>query len=213
MQACIIWLHGLGADAENMMSVAEALPPTDIAFRHVFMDAPIRPVTLNNHMPMRAWYDVTGLKLTDREDRNGILHSEKMVQDVISSQIAEGLSANQIFIAGFSQGGALALFVGLRTTLRLGGVISLSAYLPLVSECNQTPIKSLPTFIAMGEHDPIVLPSWTRQSYDWLVDNQYENVTWKQYPMQHTICIEEIKDISCWLKKQVSLITCDGDLS
>lgn len=210
-QACVIWMHGLGADAQNMMGVVDVLPPT-VPVRHVFVDAPVRPVTLNNNMPMRAWYNIVGLKLTDREDRDGILQSEKMIHDVIASQLADGFTSKQIYLAGFSQGGAMALFVGLRAKAPLGGIITLSAYLPLVSECTNVHISTTPVFMAMGEHDPIVLPSWTRQSYDWLLSQDFKQVSWKQYPMEHMICIEEIRDLSRWLGDQVSSITCDGDM-
>jgi len=211
-QACVIWMHGLGSDAQNMMGVADVMPST-VPLRHVFVDAPVRPVTLNNHMPMRAWYNIVGLKLMDREDREGILQSEKMILDVITGQLAEGFTSKQIYLAGFSQGGAMALFIGLRSIAPLGGVIALSSYLPLISECEQALIPSTPIFMAMGEQDPIVLPSWTRQSYDWLLSQQFKHISWKQYPMEHIICIEEIRDLSHWLGEQVSLVTCGGEKS
>lgn len=210
-QACVIWLHGLGADAHNMMGVAETFPSSSAPIRHVFIDAPIRPVTLNNHMPMRAWYDIVGLKESDRQDRDGILKSEQIIHDLIAQQEADGFSLKQIYLAGFSQGGAMALFAGLRSTLPLGGIISLSAYLPLKSECAAIPFKSVPIFMAMGERDQVVFPAWTQQSYEWLRSQDIHNISWKQYPMEHIICYEEIRDLSHWLNEQISLIPCDGD--
>ncbi|MDP3705573.1 MAG: alpha/beta hydrolase [Legionellaceae bacterium] len=210
-QACVIWLHGLGADAQNMMGVVDALP-TERPIRHVFVDAPVRPVTLNNNMPMRAWYNIVGMKLTDREDRDGILQSEKMIQDVIASQLADGFTSKQIHLAGFSQGGAMALFIGLRSSVPLGGIIALSAYLPLVAECVNAGVDTTPIWMAMGEHDPVVLPSWTRQSFDWLISQKFKHTSLKSYPMEHMICLEEIRDLSSWLSDQISLITCDGDI-
>jgi phospholipase/carboxylesterase len=130
-QACVIWLHGLGADAANMMGVADAFPESFLPIRHVFVDAPLRPVTLNNHMTMRAWYDITGLTLEDREDKEGILQSEQMILEIIAEQVSKGIALNQIYLAGFSQGGAIALFIAMRTRLQLAGVLALSSYLPL----------------------------------------------------------------------------------
>ncbi len=134
-QACMIWMHGLGAGADDMAGLAKQLPLKHMPVRHVALNAPVRPVTLNQGMSMPAWYDITGFSLTDREDKAGILASEQIILDVIKAQIADGFSPSTIFLAGFSQGGAMALFTALRTEVALGGVIALSAYLPLASEC------------------------------------------------------------------------------
>lgn len=198
-QACIIWLHGLGADASDMASLVEQLPKTQLALRHVFMDAPVRPVTLNNGMSMRAWYDITGLTLNAREDQHGILQSDELIRTVIENQIADGFNYNQIFLAGFSQGGAMALYTALHTEARLAGVISLSSYLPLSSTCKSSLDKTTPFFIAGGDSDPVVLPAWTQFAKNWLQSAGFTNISWHQYPMQHSICLQEVRDISQWL--------------
>lgn len=198
-EACVIWMHGLGADAENMQQVVNALPEA-LPIRHVFMNAPVRPVALNNHMPMRAWYNILGIKLTDREDKEGILNSEQLINDVVLSQIAEGFSSTNIFLAGFSQGGAMALFTGLRSKVELGGILALSGYLPLSSLCANPLFLNLPIFMAIGKFDQIVLPDWTRLSYNWLIAENFTAIDWREYPMEHSICMQEIKDISDWLK-------------
>jgi len=196
-------MHGLGADASDMAGLAEQLSLNEVAVRHVFMDAPVRPVTLNNGMLMRAWYDIIGMQLTDREDKEGILGSQLLIQEVIDTQIKEGFSAKQIFLAGFSQGGAVALYTALQRTVALGGVIALSAYLPLAIDCQAALPKDTPVFIAYGQYDPIVLPIWTKQSADWLVAKGYNQVTLHNYLMEHAICAEEINDLSNWLTTQV----------
>ena len=205
-QACVIWMHGLGADAKDMAGLAEQLP-LKLPVRHVFIDAPVRPVTLNNNMSMRAWYDIVGMKLTDREDRDGLLRSEGMIQQIIENQITDGFKRDQIFLAGFSQGAAMALFTGLRSAAPLAGIISLSGYLPLSAECD-TEFKhsSTPVFIAGGKFDPIVLPAWTKQSFDWVLSRGYQHVAWHEYPMEHSICAAEIRDIAGWLTTQISSI-------
>lgn len=199
---CIIWMHGLGADASDMMGLANELPLA-VPMRHVFIDAPVRPVTLNNHMRMRAWYDIVGITLNDREDKTGILASESLIRGVIEQQLLEGFSADTIFLAGFSQGGAMALYTGLRTTIGLGGVISLSGYIPLLSETRPTLPSSTPFFIAAGDYDPIVLPVWTAMSTEFLRQQGYQNLAWHRYPMDHSICGDEIRDLSQWLTKVV----------
>lgn len=205
-QACIIWMHGLGADAKDMAGLADQLPLA-LPVRHVFIDAPVRPVTLNNHMQMRAWYDIVGMKLTDREDRDGLLRSEGMIRQIIENQLKDGFSSSQIFLAGFSQGGAMALFTGLRSPSPLAGIVSLSGYLPLSSECELGPVnKNIPVFIAGGRFDPIVLPDWTKQSFDWLQSRDYQHIVRHEYPMDHSICAEEIRDLATWLTSKITSI-------
>jgi phospholipase/carboxylesterase len=202
-QACVIWMHGLGADGQDMRNLAEQLP-LSVAVKHVFLDAPVRAVTINNAMPMRAWYYITGLTLTDREDKVGILQSDAIIQNVIAQQISEDFSSRQIFLAGFSQGGAMALFSGLRSKQSLAGVITLSGYLPLAIECNINMDLQAPIFMACGSYDSIVLPTWTRQSYNWLRSHDVQHIAWHEYPMDHTICAAEARDLTIWLNNQVS---------
>lgn len=202
-QACVIWMHGLGADAQDMAGLATQLPVT-VGIRHVFLDAPLRPVTLNNHMVMRAWYDIVGMKLTDREDSDGIRQSEEMIRQVIADQVTKGFSVKQIFLAGFSQGGAMALFTGLQMQEPLAGIITLSAYLPLPARCKVAIPHQTPIFAAGGQYDPIVLPAWTKQSMDFLKAYGFQNITWHQYPMEHAICAQEVEDMANWLNTQVT---------
>jgi phospholipase/carboxylesterase len=201
-QACVIWMHGLGADASDMAGLAQQLSLNEVAIRHVFLDAPIRPVTLNNGMAMRAWYDILGMKLTDREDKEGILASQALILQVVAKQMNEGFLAKQIFLAGFSQGGAMALYTALHMT-SLGGVIALSAYLPLATECKAELPKKTPMFIASGQYDSIVLSAWTKQSAYWLTAAGYSQLALHHYLMEHSICAEEINDLSNWLRAQV----------
>lgn len=201
-QACVIWMHGLGADASDMASLAEQLLVDEVALRHVFLDAPMRPVTLNNGLTMRAWYDITGMKLTDREDQEGILKSAGFIRQVIDSQITEGFSSEQIFLAGFSQGGAMALYTALHTPMQLAGVIALSAYLPLADQCKAELPKKTPIFMAGGQYDPIVLPVWTTQTAQWLTTTGYQ-VSLHNYLMEHAICAEEINDLSKWMTRRI----------
>lgn len=202
-QACVIWMHGLGADASDMAGLAEQLIMNDVALRHVFIDAPSRPVTLNGGMVMPAWYDIVGLELTDREDKEGIGQSQSLIRSVIDSQLNDGFTSSQIFLAGFSQGGAMALHTALHMTSRLGGVIALSAYLPLATLTRPLLDKSTPFFMGSGQFDPLVLPLWTQESRNWLLANGYENMAFHLYPMEHSICFEEVKDISLWLSAQI----------
>jgi len=203
--ACIIWMHGLGADAQDMAGLAEQLP-LNVAVRHVFIDAPTRPVTVNNHMVMRAWYDIVGASLLDRQDREGIMQSEAIIHQVLASQLADGFLPGQVFLAGFSQGGAMALFAGLRANTALAGIISLSAYLPLASECTSKLDSNTPIFIASGLYDPVVSPVWTKLSADWLREHHFNNITSAEYPMQHAICVEEIQALGQWINTQVRAI-------
>ncbi|HAT8810204.1 TPA: alpha/beta hydrolase fold domain-containing protein [Legionella pneumophila subsp. pneumophila] len=202
-QACVIWMHGLGADASDMMGLADQLTIEDTALRHVFLDAPRRPVTLNGGMVMPAWYDIYGLGFVDEEDKSGIEQSELLIRKVVDAQYNCGFKPHQIFLAGFSQGGAMALHTALHMTERLCGVIALSAYLPLAKHNKPQLDKNTPIFMGAGQFDPLVLPKWTLQSKDWLLANGYNEVSFHQYPMEHSICFEEIKDLSLWLNKQV----------
>ncbi|STX50302.1 carboxylesterase/phospholipase [Legionella busanensis] len=201
-QGCVIWMHGLGADGSDMAGLAAEYPIVELALEHLCLDAPIRPVTLNAGMPMRAWYDIVGLNLTDREDRAGILHSFNYIKEVIEQQISVGYEPSQIVLAGFSQGGAMALYSALHCDFPLAGVIALSAYLPLALESKPILAKNTPIFLASGLYDPIVLPDWSKHTKDWLIANEFNNITWRQYPMEHAICPTEITDIASWLSTQ-----------
>lgn len=203
-QACIIWMHGLGADASDMVGLADQLKVDDKAIRHVFINASMRPVTLNNSMVMPAWYDIVGLELIDRQDKEGIEQSERVIRKVMDEQLNDGFTYEQIFLAGFSQGGAMALHTALHTTAKLGGVIALSSYIPLADHTRPKLDKSTPIFIGAGTFDPLVLPKWVEMSKDWLLNNGYTHLTSHHYPMEHSVCLEEMQDISLWLSHQIS---------
>lgn len=196
---CAIWMHGLGADASDMIGLVERLSLEEVGIRHIFIDAPMRAVTLNNGMSMRAWYDIQGIKLTDREDEAGILQSQAIIQEVISEQEKAGFSPEKIILGGFSQGGAMALYIALNSLEILAGVVSLSAYLPLATTCQAHLAKQVPLFIARGQYDPLVLPNWTQQTESWLRAAGYNKLTSKSYLMEHAICSEEIDDLAAWL--------------
>lgn len=202
-KACIIWLHGLGADASDMAGLVSQLRIPAASFKHVFLDAPFRAVTINNGIRMRAWYDIVGDKLTDREDEQGIGEAQQQILTAVDEQIAAGFSAQQIFLAGFSQGGAMALYTALNQSKPLAGVVVLSGYLPLVKEVRASMPKDTPLFMACGRFDPIVLPQWTQATLNWVKNQGYHTIAWYEYSMQHTICHEEIADLSCWLLLQM----------
>ncbi|CEK09495.1 carboxylesterase/phospholipase [Legionella hackeliae] len=197
--ACVIWMHGLGADASDMSGLAGQLMLSDIPIRHIFLDAPIRPVTINNGISMRAWYDIFDLGFTRKEDKEGILISEEQILKAVQTQIEQGMTSDKIFLAGFSQGGAMALHTALQMTRPLGGVIALSSYLPLASECKPSLASNTPMFLGYGAYDTIVLPAWSKLTIDWLSAHSYRNLSWHEYPMEHSICMEEVKDLSLWL--------------
>ena len=198
---CIIWLHGLGADANNMRGLAEQLHLQDqLSLTNIYLNAPYRTITINANMRMRAWYDIVGDKLTDREDQQGITASQTQIMQEINTQLDNGFQASQIFVAGFSQGGAMSLYTALHTELKLGGVIVLSGYLPLIKLCQPNLSYETPFFIAYGSFDQIVLPDWTKYSINWLKNNNYNNITNYEYPMEHSVCQKELLDLAAWLQ-------------
>lgn len=202
-QACVLWLHGLGANAGDMSHLADQLSLNEMPFRHVFLEAPIRRVTINNGLPMPAWYDIVGTGLTDREDKEGIEQSQAMICAAIETQKKAGFKESQIFLAGFSQGAAMSLSTGLNKTTHLGGIICLSGYLPLVATCQTLLAKNTPIFLAYGLYDSLVLPQWTLQTRTWLEQVGYNTLCVKSYPMEHTVCKAEIDDLSVWLNELV----------
>ncbi|MGC1182557.1 alpha/beta hydrolase [Legionella sp.] len=202
-QACVIWMHGLGADASDMLNLSDQLSMGDVALRHVFINAPMRQVTLNNGMLMSAWYDITGFEVSDRQDKSGIEQSELIIRKVMDEQLNDGFTYEQIFLAGFSQGAAMALHTALQTTARLGGIIALSGYLPLADHRRPKLDKETPIFIGAGQFDQLVLPKWVEMTKAWLLNNGYVQLSTHQYPMEHSVCMEEIKELSYWLSHQV----------
>ncbi|RZI41170.1 alpha/beta hydrolase [Herbaspirillum sp. HC18] len=200
----IIWLHGLGADGNDFVPIARELdlsgcPP----IRFVFPHAPTMPVTVNNGYVMRAWYDILGADLVQREDEAGLRKSQKLVEKLIAREKARGIPANRIILAGFSQGCAMTLQTGLRHPEKLAGLLGLSGYLPIhatVPGERHTANHGTPIFLVHGVDDPIIPIERAKQSRDILQSLGYE-VEWHEYPMPHSVCMEELDDISAWLKR------------
>lgn len=203
-QFSVIWLHGLGADCTDFVPVAEALALPDMRF--VFPDAPMQPVSLNGGYVMRAWYDIYALDLSQGEDREGILASSGRISGLIAREGERGIAPDHVFLAGFSQGGAVALFSGLRHASMLAGIIALSAYLPLAESTaleahpanSQTPI-----FMGHGTQDEIIPVSAGIASRNRLVGLGHD-VAWHAYDMNHSVCQQEIGDISKWISAIVA---------
>ncbi|MFN7086930.1 MAG: alpha/beta hydrolase [Burkholderiales bacterium] len=205
--ASVIWLHGLGADGNDFVPVAQALdlgqaPP----IRFVFPHAPLQPVTINNGYVMRAWYDVSYGDLEGKSrqaDERGIRASQAAVGRLIRREIDRKIPSRNIILAGFSQGGAIALQTGLRHPEPLAGIVALSTYLPLAASFAQEATAAnaaTPIFMAHGTYDPVVPYTMGRQSYEFLERCGYR-VEWYEYPMQHSVCPEEIRDIGAWLQR------------
>lgn len=200
--ASIIWLHGLGADGHDFEPVVEELglaPPV----RFVFPHAPFRPVTVNGGLSMRAWYDIVSLDDTKAEDEAGILASASAVERLVSKELARGVPALRIVLAGFSQGGAMALHVALRYRRRLAGVLALSTYLPLaetLSRQKSAENAGLEIFMAHGLMDPLV-PLALAERTKRLLEEEGYGVSWHRYPVDHGVCPQEIHDIGAWLNR------------
>jgi phospholipase/carboxylesterase len=206
VSASVIWLHGLGADGHDFEPiVAELDLPARHGIRFVFPHAPVRPITINRGMAMRGWYDVAENDLTRREDEPGIRDSARILMEHIAQQRALGIDSRRIVLAGFSQGGAIALFAGLRHHEALAGIMALSTYLPLPgtleAEAHQAN-AAIPIFMAHGSFDPVIPADKGDASARMLRASGYE-VEWRSYPMPHSVCEEEVGDISHWLRQRL----------
>lgn len=199
--ACIIWLHGLGADGNDFAAIVPELRlPDTLRVRFIFPHAPYRAITLNNGYVMRGWYDISSLQFGSTEDEIGIMESAEQIDEFISHEIERGMLPQRIILAGFSQGGAIALYTGLRQPLNLGGIMALSTYVPLVGKTSVAPGSNheLPLFMAHGLDDDIVNYKYGVESRIWLQQQGYR-VDWHDYPMTHSVCRDEIADIRHWL--------------
>jgi len=204
-QHSIIWLHGLGADGEDFVPVAEQMP-LPVAVRYIFPHAPMQPVTINGGYVMRAWYDIIGTDIGSQQDEAGIRDSQTEIEKLIVQEKQRGVAAHNIYLAGFSQGGAIALHTGLRHSERLGGIVALSTYLPLSRTLAQeaSPAnRDLPIFMAHGNDDPIVPYALGSSSAQKLTDQGY-HLSWHEYSMPHSVCLEEIKDLAAWLAERLA---------
>lgn len=205
-RACIIWLHGLGADGHDFEPLIPQLGLVEaLDVRVVLPHAPRRPVTINGGMVMRAWYDIKAADFSRGEDREGIRESEQQLQALIRREVDSGIPAERIVLAGFSQGGAIVLHTGLRYPQPLAGILALSAYLPLADTLAMeaaTANSTVPVMMAHGMQDPVVPLMLALQSRDRLQQLGY-CVDWHSYPMQHAVCPEEIGDVRDWLARRL----------
>lgn len=204
--AVVIWLHGLGDSGNGFAPIVPELNlPADHTIRFVFPHAPVRPVTINNGMPMRAWYDIKSVDFNSRADSVGVLESAQMVEQLIKREMSEGIPAERIVLAGFSQGGVIALHLGPRFEHQLAGILALSTYMSepekLASEA-QSANRETPIMFAHGQQDDVVPMFLGNAAYKIFKDNGFQ-VSWNDYPMQHNVCVQELKDISNWLQARL----------
>lgn len=197
----VIWLHGLGADGNDFVPIIPELElPSTTHF--VFPHAPYRPITINGGMPMRAWFDIIEISRDGPVDETGIEESITSVQQLIDNEIAKGVKPTQIILAGFSQGGVIAIHAGLRYPQSLGGIIALSTFIPLSKQlkqlCHQNN-QATPVFVGHGELDPLVPLNYGKDVTKFLT-TMGNPVSWHEYNMYHSVCDEEIEDIADWLK-------------
>ena len=208
VDASVIWLHGLGASGSDFRGITESLQLKKTSnIRFIFPDAPNKKITINSNQVMQAWYDITGTEFTDRQDEQGIKKSEQQISELIYNEHRRGVQFNRIIIAGFSQGCAMALYTGLKFPERLGGVIALSGYLPLDKEFKKNSFKinlSTPIFFGHGILDEVVKLKWAKDSHRLLADLGHIT-NWNEYKMDHSLCNDEINDISFFIKKTLEL--------
>ncbi len=200
--AAVIWLHGLGDDGRGWSDIVRQLPlPAGAAIRFVFPHAPMMPVSINNGMRMRAWYDIKAANLNERADLDGVRASQALLEGMIDAQKARGIAEGRIVLAGFSQGGAIALYAGLRHPARLAGIVALSTYLiggaQLAAEASPAN-RDIPIFMAHGLYDPVVQLAWAQGSRAALEQAGY-TVEWHSYPMEHSATLEEVAEIGRFL--------------
>jgi phospholipase/carboxylesterase len=205
--ASVVLLHGLGADGWDFVPiVAELGLPETLPVRFVFPHAPVRPVTVNNGYEMRAWYDIKAFTPEGRADAAGLAESTRRVNEYLKTESARGVEPSRIVLAGFSQGGAVALSGGLRFGERLAGVLALSTYLPYpetLAAGKSAANSGVPILMCHGRMDPVVPVSMGLEARDVLTAQGYA-VEWHEYPMQHEVCAEELAVIGRWLRARLS---------
>jgi phospholipase/carboxylesterase len=201
---CVIWLHGLGADGHDFEPAVPALVPAGgRPLRFVFPHAPVRAVTLNGGARMRAWYDILGFERHTAQDESGVRDSDRAVRGLIRRENERGIATERIVLAGFSQGGAMALFTGTRLAERLAGIVGLSCYLLLAESFaaqRQAANQNTPMFLAHGSFDAVVDPRLGEETRRLLEAAAYP-VEWHSYPMAHTVSAEEIAAIAAFLQR------------
>ncbi len=205
-QFSVLWLHGLGADGHDFEPVVPQLVrPGWPAIRFVFPHAPVRPVTLNGGMRMRAWYDISGSEIAHKQDEVGIRDAMQCVDALLAREVERGIASTRQFVAGFSQGGAIALSVTIRRTQPLAGAVALSTYLPLADLAEREvteQARSIPIFLAHGSQDPVVPQGLGLMSREWLTRHQFK-VDWHSYPMPHSVSMDEIRHLTQWLGERI----------
>jgi phospholipase/carboxylesterase len=202
--AAVVWMHGLGADGHDFEPIVPELRlPATTRIRFVFPHAPLRPVTINQGHVMRAWYDIRALAGVRREDEAGVRQSARQVEALLARERQRGIEPGRIVVAGFSQGGAMALHVGLRHPDRLAGILALSCYLPIANtlDTELSPAnRDVPIFWAHGIHDPMIPQAMAEQGRAQLGELGYQ-IDWHQYPIPHSVSAEEIADVARWLAR------------
>lgn len=200
--AAVIWLHGLGADGHDFEPIVPHLGVHNTQhIRFVFPHAPQIPVTINGGYVMRAWYDVVDVDLRRRADEKGVRGSEQILRDYVAQELAQGIDSKRIVVAGFSQGGAIALHMGLRYPKPLAGILALSTYLPLPEAAaaqRHASNAAVPIFLAHGQYDPVI-PFQAGENSRAQLESLGYSVEWHSYPMPHAVCPDEIMDIAVWL--------------
>jgi phospholipase/carboxylesterase len=207
-RAAVIWMHGLGADGYDFVPLVPELNlPASARVRFVFPHARVRPVTINGGYAMRAWYDIRDLTPEGRDDEEGFAEARGRIGQYLATEVARGIASTRIVLAGFSQGGAVALHVGLRHDAPLAGILALSCYLPLrsrlaaeLADAN----RATPVLMCHGSQDNVVMQHFGEISRD-AMRAQGINVEWRSYPMPHSVCAEEVVDISRWLRERLEI--------
>ena len=207
-QWAVIWLHGLGADGNDFVPIVPQLLRRDWpAIRFVFPHAPVRPVTINNGVRMRAWYDIVGMDFPARADAEGVEQSIRQVTALIAREQARGIDPQRVLLAGFSQGGAITLAAGLRRQVPLAGLIALSTYLPgadTAADLLESAATQQPVFMAHGGSDPVIPLMYAERSAEQLKSLGFA-VQWQRYPMAHQVCAEEIRDLGDWMAQRFAM--------
>jgi len=205
--ASVIWLHGLGADANDFLPVIDQLDlPDSLNIRFIFPNAPVIPITLNGGMSMQGWYDIIGIGPEYEEDKEGIEASQQIVETLIEREWKKGITSDRIILIGFSQGGAVVLHTGTRHTQQLAAVLALSTYLPLRQSIDDelcSDQKMTPIVFMHGSEDTVVPISFAQHSY-YLLNKLSLNLKWYEYKMSHTVCLEQINDINNLIVESLS---------
>ncbi|GGO66226.1 alpha/beta hydrolase [Bowmanella pacifica] len=205
--AVVIWLHGLGDSGNGFAPIVPELKlPDSLNVRFLFPHAPVRAVTINNGMQMRAWYDIKSLDFENRADVDGVTESMALVRALVEEQIENGIPSERILLAGFSQGGVIAYHLGLRFEHKLAGILALSTYMcqpEKLAEQRHEANQNTPILVAHGLYDEVVPCALGKAAFN-AVESLGYPVTWRDYPMQHNVCLEEIQEIGQWLQKRLA---------